>query len=171
MRFAIDDRFVLSLPSAGYIDVMLLRQSVIPTAVPSRQQVGIFLESTCQLGAGQSLDIEETLRVRIGLQFHLRVRAGNKAGHDGCRSEHEQSHSSPPFGFETGLKLASCGVAVQHSTAPASIPLLILKARWTRLKLPMLCNLWVGNWTLVPLAPSSMAFDAKVLPLRPIVGA
>jgi hypothetical protein len=59
------------LTGARDIDVMLLRQPVVPSAVPGCQKIGILLKGSGELGTGQRLHVEEAVLVRVGLQLCL----------------------------------------------------------------------------------------------------
>ena len=59
--FAVNDHIVNSLFHPRHIDRMLLRKPVIPAAVPSSEEVGVFLKSVCKLSASQLLHIDVTV--------------------------------------------------------------------------------------------------------------
>ena len=50
---------------------VLLCQSVVPAAVPDAEKIGVLLNSTGQLRAGEFLDIDIAVRIGIILQFYL----------------------------------------------------------------------------------------------------
>ena len=50
---------------------VLLGKAIVPTAVPGSQIVGVFLERARQLRAGQLLNVEIAVAIRVGLEFDL----------------------------------------------------------------------------------------------------
>ena len=49
ISLAVDDDFVLRDLALAQVEEMLLGKAVVPSAVPSRQGIGIFLECSCEL--------------------------------------------------------------------------------------------------------------------------
>ena len=70
---AVQDDLVLEKLRARYVDVVLLCQAIVPSAVPGREHVGIFLKSTRKLRAHQSLNINKSVRIGIGTERYLRL--------------------------------------------------------------------------------------------------
>ena len=68
---AVLDHLMLHYLSLPEIEVVLLGQAVVPTAVPGRQGVRVFLVGTRELGACQFLHIDEAVAVDIGRKRRL----------------------------------------------------------------------------------------------------
>lgn len=78
VRLAIDNRFMLRFFGLRQGDVMFLSRSVVPTAIPSRKQIGVLLPGSGELRASQSLDVKPSISVGIGRQIRLCIRARYK---------------------------------------------------------------------------------------------
>src|SRR3984885_11723742 len=79
---AIDDDAVLKLLGAVDLQFAVAREAIVPAAVPDGHEVGVFLESVGELGAGQLLNVEVALGVPISAQLDLSLRrAGAKQSH------------------------------------------------------------------------------------------
>src|SRR5271165_226052 len=74
---AIDDDAVLELLGAIDLQLAVARQPVVPAAVPDGHEVGVFLPGAGQLRAGQRLNVEIAVGVRIGFQIDLRLRSAD----------------------------------------------------------------------------------------------
>ena len=72
---AINDQLVLGFSTFSDVHVVLLRQTVVPPAVPGSEQVGLVLPRPGELGAGQRLDVEKSFRVGIFAEIPLGPRA------------------------------------------------------------------------------------------------
>lgn len=68
MRLTVDDELMLLARDAGQVVVMLLREAIIPTGIPVRQSVRIFLIRVRELSTSQSLHIDKAILVHIGIE-------------------------------------------------------------------------------------------------------
>ena len=68
---AIYNHLVFGFFSLCYVHVMLMCEPVVPTAVPSGEPVSVTLPRVGELGAGQSLNVEKSLSIRISTEVDL----------------------------------------------------------------------------------------------------
>src|SRR3954466_11229644 len=69
--FAIDNDSMLELLRAGYIEEVLLCQTIVPAAIPGGKPIGVTLPSTGKLGAGSCLHVDVPLGVGVCCQVGL----------------------------------------------------------------------------------------------------
>src|SRR5208337_1363751 len=82
MGLAIDNDAVLQLLGAIDLHLAEVREAVVPAAVPDGHEIGVFLPGAGQLLAGQLLNVEIAVGVRICAQVDLRLpRADAKHRH------------------------------------------------------------------------------------------
>src|SRR5277367_6522844 len=65
MRLAIFDHLVLDFAALLEVGEVLVREAVVPAAVPGRERVRVLLVGVGELAAGQSLHINEAVRVGV----------------------------------------------------------------------------------------------------------
>ena len=63
--------FVFERLGAINLQHVLLGKTIVPTAVPGSQIVGVFLERAGELRAGQLLNVEIAVAIRVGLELDL----------------------------------------------------------------------------------------------------
>ena len=68
---AVDDDLVLDDLALLQVEEMLLGEAVIPAAIPSGEEIGVFLEGPGQLCAGQGLNIDEAVGIDIARERNL----------------------------------------------------------------------------------------------------
>jgi hypothetical protein len=73
---AVLDHLMLHYLSLPEIHVVLLGQAVVPTAVPGRQGVRVFLVGTRELGACQLLNIDEAVTERWSTRLSWLLQEG-----------------------------------------------------------------------------------------------
>ena len=73
----------------GFLEIqeMTFCEAVIPTAVPCGERVGVLLERSGELGAGQRLDVRKSVSVDVCAQRRLSAggRANSRYHESRCR--------------------------------------------------------------------------------------
>jgi hypothetical protein len=78
VRLAIDDHLMLTRLRSRDMSKMLLRQAIVPAAVPCSEIIGVFLIGVGELGASQGLNVNESLRIHIGREWDLSLGRSNR---------------------------------------------------------------------------------------------